>query len=410
MRNRLLRAAFLLLGAGLLLTPGSEALAQLEPTTMRFEWVTEGPAASCGERCREWIAATGPITADTLRDFDTFGQMRDLHGATLVLHSGGGAVVPSLELGRKIRRLAMTTTVGRTIKVPGEPHEAQRARLSPRGECASMCAFVLLGGTQRRVPAEARVLVHQIWPGTKRHDASAETYSAEEIMRIQRDVGQIARYTVEMGADIEIFDLAMRIPPWEQLRALSPAELRRVGLQPVEAAAESATSGAASTTREGERAGARKGWSFVDGAPATLSRHHPLTVEGEEIGTFELTLGCQQPGGRYLLSYSERRPAGENEKAELLAHVALSLGRERIALTVESSAPEAGGGGSESYASGLVSSEFVEALRARPDALLRVQTQTTAGTNIGVRLGGTGFAAAVPRLLAACRTEVATVR
>ena len=104
-----------------------------------------------------------------------------------------------------------------------------------------MCVFVLLGGVHRTVPPEARISVHQIWPGNKRSDASAENYTAEELVRIQRDVGRIARYTVEMGGDIELFELAMRIPPWERLRSLSQTELRKLRLQMLETVAETPT-------------------------------------------------------------------------------------------------------------------------------------------------------------------------
>src|SRR5688500_8343959 len=171
MRYRLLLAAVVMCVPSLS-RPQAEA-SPPEPTSMRFEWMREGPADVCGTQCREWIAATGPITADTPRDFQMFAQARDLRGATLVLDSGGGSVLASLELGRKVRHFGIRTSVGRTIKSGPETGADQHAKLSPRGECASMCVFVLLGGVQRSVPPQARVLVHQIWPGSKRYDASA---------------------------------------------------------------------------------------------------------------------------------------------------------------------------------------------------------------------------------------------
>ncbi|MCC7346810.1 MAG: hypothetical protein IT538_05365, partial [Variibacter sp.] len=200
MRYRLLLAAVLVCVPPLA-HPQAETQGYVpEPSSMRFEWAKEGPAGACGEHCREWVAASGPITAETVRDFQLFAEARDLRGATMVVDSGGGSVLASLELGRQVRRLQMKTTVGRLSRL-SEPEDEGRFKLSPRGECASMCVFVLLGGVQRSVPAEARVLVHQIWPGAKRADASAESYTAEEMVRIQRDLGRIARYTVEMGGD-----------------------------------------------------------------------------------------------------------------------------------------------------------------------------------------------------------------
>ena len=73
--------------------------------------------------------------------------------------------------------------------------------VSPRADCKSMCAFVLLGGVQRTVPPEARVMVHQIWLGDRRDDPTAATYSAEDLVLVQRDIGRLAQFTDgEMGS------------------------------------------------------------------------------------------------------------------------------------------------------------------------------------------------------------------
>jgi hypothetical protein len=89
-----------------------------------------------------------------------------------------------------------------------------------------MCVFVLLGGTRRHVPPEAHVLVHQIWIGNKRGRARESSYTAEELELVQRDIGSIALYTIEMGSDIQLIETALRIPPWEPLYELSANDLR----------------------------------------------------------------------------------------------------------------------------------------------------------------------------------------
>ena len=61
----------------------------------------------------------------------------------------------------------------------------------------------------------------------------AATYSAQEWVAEQRELGQLARYTIEMGGDISLFESALRVPPWEVLRPLTPEEVRRVGLDNV---------------------------------------------------------------------------------------------------------------------------------------------------------------------------------
>jgi len=84
------------------------------------------------------------------------------------------------------------------------------------------------------VPPEARVLVHQIWLGKKRKQALESSYSAEELNVVQRDIGRLARYTIEMGGGVDLLETALRIPPWEPLYRLSADELQRMRLHTVD--------------------------------------------------------------------------------------------------------------------------------------------------------------------------------
>src|SRR5262249_18527379 len=150
--------------------------------------------------------------------------------ALIVLDSPGGSTLSAMTLGGLIRGLRMTTAVGRTIELPTTDSEPPETRLSPDADCESMCAFVLLAGIKRHVPAEARVRVHGIWLGGRSHDAMTASYSAEDVAIMERDLGLLAQYTIEMGGSIELLATAARVPPWEPLRLLSPEELRRMGL------------------------------------------------------------------------------------------------------------------------------------------------------------------------------------
>jgi hypothetical protein len=225
----------ILLGGLVLACTGFAALAAAdnsEPASMRFEWRSEGPSDLCGKTCRTWISATGPITEKTPRDFATFTADRDVHGAVMVLDSEGGSVVDTLQFGRTLRRLDITTTVGKT-STSGSGARS-RATISPSASCESMCAFILLGGSHRYVPPEARVMVHQIWLAKKRERAETASYAADELVLVERDIGSLARYTVEMGGDIELLEIALRVPPWEPLYKLSRDEIRRMGLNNID--------------------------------------------------------------------------------------------------------------------------------------------------------------------------------
>jgi hypothetical protein len=202
---------------------------------MRFEWRREGPVDVCGQNCRTWVSAVGYITADTPREFETFAKDPNVHGAVLALDSDGGSVLGTLALGRAIRSLDMVTTIGKTVTLSASGNGERRATLAPNGNCESMCAFLLLAGSRRYVPPQAQVLVHQIWLGKKRKQALESSYSAEELNIVQRDIGKLAQYTVEMGGGVELLETALRIPPWEPLYRLSADELQRMRLNTVDA-------------------------------------------------------------------------------------------------------------------------------------------------------------------------------
>ena len=202
---------------------------------MRFERWREGPADVCGSSCRVWISAVGYITADTPREFETFAKDPNVRGGVLVLDSDGGSVLGTIALGRIVRSFDMITTIGKTAALPPAGDGDRRAMLSPNGNCESMCAFLLLAGSRRYVPPEARVLVHQIWLGKKRKQALESSYSAEELNIVQRDIGRLAQYTIEMGGGGELLETALRVPPWEPLYRLSADELARMRLNTIDA-------------------------------------------------------------------------------------------------------------------------------------------------------------------------------
>ena len=70
-------------------------------------------------------------------------------------------------------------------------------------------------------------MVHQIWLGDRREDPTAASYSAEDLVLVQRDIGRLAQYAADMGASVDLLDLALRIPPWEPMHAMTREELRR---------------------------------------------------------------------------------------------------------------------------------------------------------------------------------------
>ena len=388
----------------------SPPVAVRKVSPMRFEWVREGPADTCKDKCREWVSAVGDITPDTPRDFVALAQARDLRGATIVLDSSGGAVIPALALGRIFRRLGVSTTVGKTIKVTGSAAGDERAMLTPRGTCASMCVFVLLGGARRHVPLEGRVYVHQIWPSTKREDAFAGTYSAGDLVRTQRELGLMAQYTVDMGAEVSLFETAMRIPPWENARPLSADEITRMRLQNAENPFMAPLAGIVTDPRALTAVAAGqsvivgdRGWVVTETAGGrSVTRKLPITVEGEQIGSFELSFSCADPPGRYAAVYTETRRFTDTSAKDRLSAIMVAAGKERVLLKVETSGQEGAANEMRTVARGPVSPALVEALAEANGPVLTLATVTTAKSRTAIRIGNSGFGEGFSQVMANC--------
>ena len=210
--------------------PAHSDVVDVRKLPMRFEWVA-GPEGRNG-----WISAAGVITEETPKEFEAFAARHDLKGATVVLDSSGGSVNDAIALGRRWRGLGLRTTVGLTIDVPAAM--GRRASVIPAASCESMCVFLLLSGRVRYVPLEARVRVHQIWMGDRADDAKAASYTAQDLMIVERDLGRLAKYTFEMGGTGDLLELALSVPPWEALHQLSPEELRKTNIVTTEAASD----------------------------------------------------------------------------------------------------------------------------------------------------------------------------
>jgi hypothetical protein len=189
---------------------------------MTFSWV------ACQPDCGGWVSAVGIVTADTPRDFDEFSRGRQLAGTTIVLDSCGGSLNDSIALGRRWRNLGVVTTVG--VRVQTSTVQNSPVNMASEAYCESMCVFLLLSGSTRHVPKSAHVRVHQIWLGDRANNAKAATYSADDLMIVERDIGRLAKYTFDMGGAGDLLSLSLNVPPWEDLHELSREELQCTNL------------------------------------------------------------------------------------------------------------------------------------------------------------------------------------
>jgi hypothetical protein len=210
---------------------------------MKFNWV------ACQPNCGGWVSAVGIVTADTPRDFDEFARRRQLAGATIVLDSSGGSVNDSIALGRRWRKLGVLTTVGTSVQTGTVENSA--INVASEAYCESMCVFLLLSGSTRYVPRSAHVRVHQIWLGDRANNAKAATYSADDLMLVERDIGRLAKYTFDMGGAGDLLLLSLNVPPWEDLHELSREELRLTNLVTTNMLAQAASAHAPTLSERG---------------------------------------------------------------------------------------------------------------------------------------------------------------
>jgi hypothetical protein len=311
--------------------------------------------------------------------------------------------------------------VGRVREqIAGDGH-VRGAWVSPRAECQSMCPFVLLGGIKRYIPPEARVLVHQIWLGDRRDDAAVATYSAEDLVLVQRDIGRLVQYTLDMGGGAELLEAALRIPPWEPLWMLSRDELRRTHLDTTQELAKQAPKPPASSgvnapasieaVSDGTRSEInRRGWVMAERAgSAALVRRYPLTIEGDKIGAFEVALGCGQKLGSYVVTYAETRLAPDDHDAATVKHVNLWIEGKTTALDVVSSRLNSEPRELETLANGIVGADLVKSFADAPADSITVRTSSATAGETLIRIGNSGFAHAFPQLAAACEALPARI-
>ena len=376
---------------------------------MTFAMINEGPPDACSAaKCRQLVAASGMITAETPRQFLAFMRDNPAQGATVVLESDGGSVLGALELGRAIRRLGLSTTVGRVVERRPKAG-AKYGEVNSRVDCQSMCTFVLLAGVRRTVPLDAQVLVHQIWLGDRREDAVAASYSAEDLVVVQRDIGSIVQYTVEMGGDIELVQLSLKVPPWEPMRVLTRDELRRTGLdlgdQRTEKPSVTKTAAGPAMTQDLRSGANERGWMLeTRSGRAVLSRSHPLTVEGERIGNFDLAFTCAESPGTYTVTYKEVRygPA-DRDLPHSIAQVELIIDDQVQALKIGASERRLQRGELESVATTVVPVRMIRAFAGEGPASMILATESAGNPQTTIRVGNVGFSGNFPRLESGCQ-------
>ena len=148
-----------------------------------------------------------------------------------------------------------------------------------------------------------------------------------------------------------------------------------------------------------------------------LVRQHPITIEGQDIGTFEIAFTCGDKTDAYRVSYQERRivPNSPLVATDRLEAVGISIRQDnsftRTLLTLEESTPGRAPAELLSRARGTIAAAFLEtALASSPletvasssQQGLIVATTTVEKARTVIRLGHTGLSEGLRQLSSTC--------
>jgi hypothetical protein len=232
-----LAAAAMLAGGPAAAAPPRKAEPVVEPP-MQVN-VVRSAHPGCEPQCPQWIAAQGRIVAGTARRFREVLSQLGERKLPVFIDSGGGAVPDGLSIGRLIRAKGLQVAVTRTEYTPCAPADAACRKAKTGGElrglaqarfskCASSCAFVLAGGTQRLVGPGTGVGVHQISTTLRRYLVQTrrtfgipvetqKTLVSEQTItgrhaQTQGTYAKIRQYLSEMGIGEDAMSLIMSTP------------------------------------------------------------------------------------------------------------------------------------------------------------------------------------------------------
>lgn len=202
-------------------------------TPMSF-FIAEGVGTGATKR---WIAAAGQIRPDTDLEWKRFVESRapgELNGLPLVLYSGGGSLQAALRMGRMVRRLGLTVTVGRTLEA-GVRDGRKVYQLSTRDAlCASACVNLLMGGARRVVAEQVNIGVHQFGRSINASgNFVREDVSIADFSRAQMTTAELAAYCAEMGIDPGLLQITSSVTVRE-IRRLTVNEIVSTRLAMIE--------------------------------------------------------------------------------------------------------------------------------------------------------------------------------
>jgi hypothetical protein len=140
---------------------------------------------------------------------------------------------------------------------------------------------------------------------------------------------------------------------------------------------------------------------------AALGRRHPLTVQGQEIGSFDVTLSCGSAADQYIVTCDELRAAETGRLPKSLRGVELTLSGKSVPLKVVSSQPNGEPAARHTLASGPVPASLLKSFALPGGNSLTIETASLDDTSTMITLGNAGLTGNFPQLAASCSQALA---
>jgi hypothetical protein len=123
-----------------------------------------------------------------------------------------------------------------------------------------------------------------------------------------------------------------------------------------------------------------------------LARSHPLTLEGERIGSFSLLVSCGAAPDSFTLTYRELRSGpADRGLPRSITQVALVVEDRLQPLKITSSDKKMHGGELESVATTVLPSRLVRSLSSDNPASMTLETDSVGNPRTTIRVGNVGF-------------------
>jgi hypothetical protein len=213
-------------------------------------YIAKGESNACGSGCSMWIAVEGRFDSGAAGRVNAFLKRHAARKLPVYFHSPGGSSRDAIAIGRQLRKLGLTTGVGRTVvrgcastsDVSDACRAAKRApqpieaAWRPDGTCSSACVWAMIGGKVRHVPPASRLGVHsgRLTLFRKSSDGRVRQITAKQAPSLHKSRAaefdaQNRRYIREMGLDGALFDTALKVPH-ESIYYLSRDQIAAFGI------------------------------------------------------------------------------------------------------------------------------------------------------------------------------------